>query len=190
MYFSIIDFSLRSNRLLPIYSLICENMKKNNAPKSIGKTAAFILTFIMVYIFLSHGESVLMNFSQTSGHAKEGTHLFGGIDYKLPFPVYYINMNGSEDRRQRTELLFGNLWDLRRSPAVAGSDSEALMELMGVDNYQRTANYIQHERYDDEDVAWNEAGCTLSHLNTIRKAYLDSNEVVMVMEDDVSPALM
>lgn len=149
-----------------------------------------ILTSVLVHFYLSPGESVLMKCFKATGYAKGITHLFGDIDYRLPFPVYYINMDGSEDRRKRTELLFGNLWDLRRSPAVPGSDSEALLGLLGMETYQRVASYIQHERYNDEAVAWNEAGCTLSHLTTIRKAYLENHEMVMIMEDDVSPALM
>ena len=34
------------------------------------------------------------------------------------------------------------------------------------------------------------AQSTLSHLSTIRKAYFENHEMVMIMEDDVSPALM
>jgi len=167
-------------------------MNGKRVPRNYERTTAcvLILTSTVVHFFQSPGNSVLAKCFTPTSYTKGITHLFGGIDYTLPFPVYYINMDGSEDRRKRTELLFGNLWDLRRSPAVAGSDSEALGGLLGIEIYQRLATYIEHERYNDRTVAWNEAGCTLSHLTTIRKAYLENHEMVMIMEDDVSPALM
>lgn len=154
------------------------------------------LSIIMVRSFWSKGGGVLLTLQSSTWHLKptgslnSALHLPGNFDYKLPFPVYYINMDSSEDRRKRTELLFGDLWNLRRSPAVAGSDSEALLGLMGTENYERVANYIHRERNGDEAVAWNEVGCTLSHLTTIRKAYLENHEMVMIIEDDVSPVLM
>ena len=162
---------------------------------TVACSALLVLACSMVRSILSiQGEDMLPQLVaenyKPARSINSATHLFGGLDYTLPFPVYYINMDGSEDRRKRTELLFGDLWNLRRSPAVAGSDSEALMRLLGTDNYQRVVSYIQRERNGDEAVGWNEVGCTLSHLTTIRMAYLENQEMVMIMEDDVSPALM
>lgn len=149
-----------------------------------------VLASSVVYLFLRPSRGLLANSVKPTQDGKGIARLFGSVDYAVPFPVYYINLDRSEDRRKRTELLFGDLWDLRRSPAVAGADSEALVRLLGNETYQRKASYIQRERYNDEAVAWNEAATTLSHLITIRKAYLENHEMVMIMEDDVSPALM
>lgn len=165
--------------------------------KGFDRTTAclLILTFVMVWSFLINGEDIFLQHTltescNTTGKVNNGPHFFGGLDYKLPFPVYYINMDSSDDRRRRTELLFGNLWDLRRSPAVAGTHPEVLLRLLGPENYQQVVSHIQRERNGDEAVAWNEVGCILSHLTTIQNAYLESHEMVMIMEDDVSPALM
>lgn len=46
-------------------------------------------------------------------------------------------MDDSKDRRERTERLFGDLWDLRRSPAVAGSHGGALLALLGKGAYEK-----------------------------------------------------
>jgi hypothetical protein len=73
---------------------------------------------------------------------------------------------------------------------VAGSDSDALLGLLGTNNYERVKSYVQCERNGDEAVAWNQAGGVLSHLSAIRMAYLENHEMVMIMEDDVSPAFM
>jgi GR25 family glycosyltransferase involved in LPS biosynthesis len=147
----------------------------------------------MALSFLLQGKDVLpqpMTEHNPAGPITSTTPLFGGLDYTLPFPVYYINMDRSEDRHKRTELLFGDLWDLRRIPGVAGSDPEAVLGLLGAENHERVLSYIQRERTGDEAVAWNEIGATLSHLTTIRRAYLENHEMVLIMEDDVSPALM
>lgn len=150
----------------------------------------FVWASIMGYISLWPSRSLLAKYFKPTHNCNGISGMFGSVDYALPFPVYYINLDGSEERRKRTELLYGNLWDLRRSPAVAGTDSAALLRLLGNETYQREASYIQRERYKDEAVAWNEAATTLSHLTTIRNAYLENHEMVMIMEDDVSPALM
>ena len=149
-----------------------------------------LLASTMLHFSMRTSTSALGNYVRLSQSANKVTRLFGSVDYALPFPVYYVNMDESEDRRQQTELLFGDLWDLRRSPAVAGTDSEALIKILGVETYERIASYVQRERSGDEVVAWNEAACTLSHLTTIRKAYWDNHEMVMIIEDDLSPALM
>lgn len=150
----------------------------------------FVLASIMVYHFPRTSRSLLANCFEHTQDGKGISRFFGSVDYSVPFPVYYINLDRSEDRRKRTEFLFGDLWDLRRSPAVAGTDSGALLGLLGNETYQRKASYIQRERYNDEAVAWNEAATTLSHLITIRKAYLENHDMVMIVEDDLSPALM
>jgi hypothetical protein len=171
-----------------------ETMKTRRILGGYEKTMAFLFVAIPALLvlrsILSQNNSGVLphtveEYSKPSGSANSATSAFGGLDYSLPFPVYYINMDGSEGRRKHTELLFGGLWDLRRSPAVAGTDSETLSRLLGTDTYQWVTDYIDQERINDAKKAWNEVGCTLSHLTTIRKAYLENHEMVMIIEDDV-----
>ena len=107
----------------------------------------------------------------------------------LPFPVYYINMEQSSARRERVELDFGDIWDLRRSPAVDGMNAGAVVELMGQANYDEILPSLSEDRYPGT-INGGELGCVLSHLTAIRRAYIDGNDMAMIVEDDITPLLM
>lgn len=116
--------------------------------------------------------------------------LSAGLDYTLPFPVFYINMDSSTARRERMEADFGPYsWDLRRVPAVDGGDAVRLVELMGQKNYDRIRSYVSEDR-SPNTVNQAELGCVLSHLVAIRRAYLEGHEVAMIAEDDITPLFM
>jgi len=113
----------------------------------------------------------------------------GHLNYVLPFPVYYINMEQSSARRERMQLDFGDIWDLRRSPAVDGMDAGAVVELMGQANYDEILPSLSKDRYPGT-INGGELGCVLSHLTAIRRAYIDGNDMAMIVEDDITPLLM
>lgn len=117
------------------------------------------------------------------------------LDMFLPFPVYYINMAQSGKRRERIERTFSPLWDLQHFPAIDGVNKTLVEELMGSENYASLKPFlydtVQKKRMSDFDTLSNaEVGCILSHLLAIRQAYLAGHEMVMIIEDDLSPLLM
>lgn len=115
---------------------------------------------------------------------------FGGhLDYRLQFPVYYINMDNSAARRERIELDFGDIWDLRRSQAVDGMDTSVILQLMGKENYDQIAPFVSDSR-NPGTLNGGELGCVLSHLTAIRRTYLDGHDMAMIIEDDITPLLM
>ena len=117
-------------------------------------------------------------------------HVFQtGLDYTLPFPVYYINMDTSTARRTRMELDFGAIWHLHRVPAVDGRNMSRLLDLMGQENYNRISSHISEDRSPDT-INRAELGCVLSHLVAIRKAYIEGHAVAMIVEDDITPLFM
>ena len=98
-------------------------------------------------------------------------------------------MDKSVARRERMELDFGKLWDLKRSPAVDGSNNTQVFSLMGEANYNRIAPYVKEDRSPDS-INRAELGCVLSHLATIRRAYVEGHAMAMIVEDDITPLLM
>lgn len=87
------------------------------------------------------------------------------------------------------ELDFGDIWDLRRSPAVDGMETKVVLQLMGERNYGEILPSISEDRLPGT-INGGELGCVLSHLTAIRRAYLDGNDMAMVVEDDITPLLM
>lgn len=98
-------------------------------------------------------------------------------------------MDTSVARRERVTLDFGNIWDLRRSPAVDGSNHTRVLGLMGQNNYDRVAPSLNEDR-SPNTINHAELGCILSHLATIRRAYMEGNSLAMIIEDDIAPSLM
>jgi hypothetical protein len=117
------------------------------------------------------------------------------LDMSLPFPVYYINMAQSRKRRERIERSFGPMWDLHRFPAVDGANTTLVEELMGSTNYESLKPFLYETVQKVKMPGFNslsnaEVGCILSHLLAVRQAYLAGHEMVMIIEDDLSPLLM
>jgi GR25 family glycosyltransferase involved in LPS biosynthesis len=98
-------------------------------------------------------------------------------------------MDHSITRKERMELDFGGIWDLRRNPAVDGGDLTIVTQLMGQTNYNEIAPFISEER-SPGSINRGELGCVLSHLTAVKRAYLEGNEMAMIVEDDITPLLM
>jgi GR25 family glycosyltransferase involved in LPS biosynthesis len=64
----------------------------------------------------------------------------------MPFPVFYINMDKSVDRRRRMERNFGHLWDLRRFPAVDGRNMTLVESLVAPEDYRAILPHIVDEK--------------------------------------------
>jgi GR25 family glycosyltransferase involved in LPS biosynthesis len=124
------------------------------------------------------------------------------LNYSLSFPVYYINMAKSTRRRGRIEEAFGSIWDLHRINAVDGKNATLCESLMGTENYRlvsklfpedriaRSAQINPQSQRGRPHLHPSELGAVLSHLTTIRRAYVEGLEKVMIIEDDLSPYLM
>ena len=87
------------------------------------------------------------------------------------------------------ELDFGDIWDLRWNPAVDGRDADMVLQLMGRANYDDIVPFISDDRRQGT-INGGELGCVLSHLTAIKRAYLEGDEIAMVVEDDITPLLM
>jgi GR25 family glycosyltransferase involved in LPS biosynthesis len=140
---------------------------------------------------------------------KEGEDIV--MDMTLPFPVFYINMDKSSDRRKRMERNFGKLWNLRRFPGVDGRNETLVKSLVAPEDYEAILPYLVEQRTmvtmkkngtnkeEEEEakdggkrinqVLTSELGASLAHLTAIRQAYLEGHKVVMIAEDDLSPLL-
>lgn len=95
-------------------------------------------------------------------------------------------MDESTDRRQMMEQAFHPMWpNIRRSPGVDACNKTRVLELIGRHEYEtKVAAHATTDRRERE------LGPILSHLMTVRQAYLDGHEHALVLEDDVTPLLM
>jgi GR25 family glycosyltransferase involved in LPS biosynthesis len=85
---------------------------------------------------------------------------------------------------------FGSLWDLRRSPAIDGSNDTLTKELLGPSNFLKAMKYISEDKSVPDTINKAELGCILSHLVTIRRALSEGHNIAMIVEDDITPLLM
>ena len=95
----------------------------------------------------------------------------------ISIPVYYINMDKSKDR---------NEWMIQQ----LSKNVERYYRISGVNGYN-----IQNKDHDTIDgiefyndfknMSFPEIGCTLSHLKAIYTAYINGENMAIIMEDDV-----
>jgi GR25 family glycosyltransferase involved in LPS biosynthesis len=101
----------------------------------------------------------------------------GEFTCKIPYPVYYINMDKDKDRRDFMEKQAKNIGKtFTRIPGFNG---------YGIKNTETdTVNDITfYNGYDD--LTKGEIGCTLSHLIAINTAYNNGDEIALICEDDL-----
>jgi len=98
-------------------------------------------------------------------------------EYKIlqDIPIYYINLNRSQDRRIILENNFKkyDITNYKRIEAVDGMD-------ISYNYYQE--NYV----FDKPNITIYEIACLFSHLKAIEEAYNDKQEYALILEDDVS----
>lgn len=112
------------------------------------------------------------------------------ISFDLPIHAYYFNLKGAEARRDAMQATFGMMW------------GEKLVRVEGVDGTKRgdVVDMVEDEKYVDKALARHarrndrapclglkELGCVLSHLRSIRTAYLNGDQAALILEDDVGP---
>lgn len=161
----------------------------------------FISAYLLVVLLAFNIVSILARHCHIDNHCEDeatGLHeqlsFLPRVDLSIPFPVYYINLDKSEKRRKRMERAFGALWDLRRFVAVDGGNTTLVKQVMGPVNYSLLEPFLQdtvrNASARASSLSHAEVGCILSHLLVIRKAFFAGHDVVMIVEDDISPLLM
>lgn len=107
--------------------------------------------------------------------------IVGKKENRLGFPVLYINMDSSTERRHFMENQFETFEiNGKRVSAINGANIPDLRK--GEENGVRfTNNY---------DINKKELGCTLSHLKAIKHAYDNGHEMAIILEDDACLSLM
>jgi glycosyl transferase family 25 len=92
------------------------------------------------------------------------------MDFINNIPIYWINLNRSEDRRKYFEKQLEN-YNINNHKRIEGVDGLCL----DFDDYK---NNIK------ENLSKSELGCTLSHIKAIKEAFGNNEEYVLIMEDD------
>lgn len=112
----------------------------------------------------------------------------------MPHPAYYINMEGSERRRQMMEANFGGIWDLRRVPAVDGHNDSQLQRGVAGDGPQAVRDMqtalAERGQQAAEDRLRKEVGATVSHLRAVERVATGPAPWALVMEDDMTAELL
>ena len=108
------------------------------------------------------------------------------IGEKINIPLYYINLDRSEDRRKTLESqLKDTTVNARRVPAVDGKkinlksgtylDNGKIINYK-IENFEKCPN----NKYSESEIA-----CTMSHIIAIDTAYKNGDELALIVEDDV-----
>lgn len=139
---------------------------------------------------------ILLRFSSYSLHKSSGEQLVDIQNFlidsytpkthinKINIPMYYINMDMSPDRKDHVErqLTMYNL-DATRIPGIVGKDMNLKHGIFEFPDKK----IIYHNNYN---CSKSELGCLASHLKAIYTAYNNGDQLALILEDDVSFALL
>jgi len=152
---------------------------------SIAIVVAVVLIVAVVFLAGIYTSPQEKNFDQYLNQLKS-------LDYGTPkknlnLPMYYINLEKSKDRDKEmmSQQKEHNL-PLQRINGVNGNDFESTTNGEITLNSFKKINFINKF----EDVAGENSkpvlGCTLSHLKAIYAAFVNNEEMAMILEDDTS----
>jgi GR25 family glycosyltransferase involved in LPS biosynthesis len=106
--------------------------------------------------------------------------------YKINIPIYYINLERSIDRNNyMKEQLKKYYINAKRIEAIDGQKIDMNKGVIKLNDYIYI-NYINNYK----NCSLYELACTLSHLKAIYNAYMDNVEYALIIEDDISFALL
>lgn len=135
-----------------------------------------IIVFFIIYI---NNKIIQDKNCQLFSILNQNLKAIGNIDLSGPIntPVYYINLDKSEDRKSFMEDQFKkyNITDYKRVAGVLGSSLPSKKR----GTYQEIS-YVNHDARKTKA----EIGCTLAHLKAIKQSYNDGHEMVLILEDD------
>lgn len=122
-----------------------------------------------------------------------GVHRVAGFTEDCP--TYYVNLDKSEDRRERVERLFGGFTNLERVAGVDGHNKRAVLNVLSEDHCPPSA---LPNSFDEGTLGvrrgsgtyLSRLGCALSHLKAILRAHDDGREYALILEDDATPDLV
>lgn len=95
----------------------------------------------------------------------------------IPYPVYYINMDKDQNRRQYMETQLSQI--AKEYHRIRGFNGHAIKDI-----HSDTVDGISFKNFYN-DMTKSEVGCTVSHLLSIKAGYESSADIVMICEDDV-----
>ena len=101
---------------------------------------------------------------------------------KCEIPVYFINLDRSNERRKNLELELNKYFtNHHRVKAIDG-------HLLQSDIFKNKTELFEYDLSDFKDDGNNpgEIGCLLSHIKAIKKIHEDKCEYALVIEDDAS----
>jgi hypothetical protein len=110
----------------------------------------------------------------------------------MPYPAYYINMNGCRERRRMMNKFWRPLFvRLRRIPALDVRNLTAMKTL--INDTKLYAEHVSRVRPGStpelDKIFSTEFGVILSHLVAIREAYNSGCQAAVILEDDIATTL-
>ena len=109
---------------------------------------------------------------------------------KLKYPIYYINLDNSIQRRKNMENQFKQ-YNIRNTTKIKGVLGNTLKCKLNVqEKIDDNLSFYYNTKFNKKKMNKNEIGCTLSHIKAIKTAYDNGDMISIICEDDISFLLL
>ena len=142
----------------------------------IGIIIALILLIALIVYLCLRNKSENPKGPWTVENLQNNFHKKKKLD-KIDIPIFYINLDRSEDRREVME----------KQLKVISTNYERVSAVDGKKMTNKIADQVDDISFQNEypELTFSEIGCTLSHIKAIRKAYDIGYEKALIIEDDL-----
>ena len=182
--------------------------KENIILLSISGVTLIILLFCILYFISINTNSFIFTPSWDVNNMIHSVEQIGIKDAyrhknkklknKIDVPLYYINLDISKERRHFMENQIKSLGiNAKRIPGVPGNQLETKSDSRTSDKKDKKLIIPGYGEWQEikynilfDDLSHAELGCTLANFRAIKQAFDDGEEIILVIEDDVSFSLL
>ncbi|OUS41652.1 hypothetical protein BE221DRAFT_202263 [Ostreococcus tauri] len=114
--------------------------------------------------------------------------LYEPTNVSRPLAIYWINLQSSADRHHLIKSHLDALaakFEIRSERIVAVTEQEAVQNSDVFSGWFRFTKHVSYENHTQNIYSFKELACLQSHLRALERAFVNGDDIAIIMEDDL-----